>query len=65
MEILIALFGAFTLASIVALVKFEGNPLFAFSLLLSLASLVWMINMARHGSAGMGRSRRKKTGRRQ
>jgi len=49
MEILIALFGAFTLASIVALVSFEGNPLFAFSLLLSVTSLVWLINMARNG----------------
>jgi len=49
MEILIALFGAFTLASIVALVSFEGNPLFAFSLLLSATSLVWLVNLARSG----------------
>jgi len=59
MEILIALFGAFTLASIVALISFEGNPLFAFSLLLSLASLVWLINIARQEGKGTGRTRRR------
>lgn len=59
MEILIALFGAFTVASIVALFIFEGNPLFAFSLLLSLASLVWLVNMARLEGKGPGRARRK------
>ena len=52
MEILIALFGALTLASIVALARFEANPLFAFSLLLSGASLVWLVNMARQEGKG-------------
>jgi hypothetical protein len=47
MEILIGIFGALTLASIVALARFEGNPLFAFSLLLSGASLVWLVNLSR------------------
>ena len=52
MEILIALFGALTLASLVALARFEANPLFAFSLLLSAASLVWLVNLARQEGKG-------------
>ena len=47
MEMLMAVFGIFALASLVALVRFEGNPLFAFTMLLSLASLAWMINLSR------------------
>ena len=58
MEILIAMFGAFTLASIAALIAFEGNPLFAFSLLLSVTSLVWLINMARQDGKPASRPRR-------
>jgi len=58
MEILIAIFGAFTLASAVALFKFEGNPLFVFSLLLSLASMVWLIHLARQEGAPARRTKR-------
>jgi len=47
MEILIAFFGFFALMSAVALVRFEGNPLFLFSLLLSAASLIWLIVLKR------------------
>jgi len=57
MEILMVLFGSFVLASIVALIKFEGNPLFAFSLLLSATSLIWLISLARHEGKEANRSK--------
>jgi len=46
MTILLAFFGFFTLLSGVALVKFEGNPIFLFTLLLCVASLltIWRID---------------------
>lgn len=51
MELLVAVFGVFSLASLVALVRFSGNPVFAFTLLLSLASLAWMLVLLRQGSS--------------
>ena len=40
MIFLLAFFGFFALLSVAALVKFSGNPVFLFTLLLCLASLV-------------------------
>ena len=40
MIFLLAFFGFFALLSVVALVKFAGNPVFVFTLILCLASLV-------------------------
>ena len=59
MEMLMAIFGVFALASLVALVKFQGNPLFVFALLLSLASLVWLEMMRREGAAPAARGKRR------
>jgi len=42
MEILVAIFGLFAVGSLAALVKFQGNPLFLFSFLLSTASASWI-----------------------
>jgi hypothetical protein len=65
MEMLMTVFGVFALASLVALVRFEGNPLFAFTLLLSLASLAWMWKLSRQEPAGKrGRSGGGRPGRR-
>lgn len=50
MEILLGVFGFFALLSAVALVKFQGNPVFVFSLLLCSASLVWLIRLNREES---------------
>jgi len=50
MTILLAFFGFFTLLSGVALVKFEGNPIFIFTLLLCVASLVTLWRIDREGS---------------
>lgn len=50
MELLVVVFGVFSLASLVALVRFAGNPVFAFTLLLSLASLAWMVVLLRQAS---------------
>jgi len=63
MEILMLVFGVFAAASAAALIRFEGNPLFAFTLLLSLASLVWLWNLARQEAGGNRKPRRKKRGR--
>lgn len=53
MSILLAFFGFFTLLSAVALVKFEGNPIFIFTLLLCLASLltIWRIDRDEPGAS--------------
>ena len=64
MELLIAFFGFFALLSVVALIKFQGNPLFLFSLLLSAASLIWLVQLRlqegspRPRSHGMRRHKR-------
>lgn len=50
MTILLAFFGFFTLLSGVALVKFEGNPIFIFTLLLCIASLVMLWRIDREAS---------------
>ncbi len=57
MELLIAFFGFFTLMSVVALIKFQGNPLFLFSLLLSVASLIWLVQAERQGTRSAPRKR--------
>ena len=68
MEVLIAFFGFFVLMSVVALIKFQGNPLFLFSLLLSTASLIWLFNLHRQERSprsGMSASKSHGTGRHQ
>ncbi len=63
-EILIAFFGFFALMSLVALVKFQGNVLFIFSLMLSVASMTWLLQQhrleAREGKFLERRPRRKR-----
>ena len=63
MELLIGFFGFFVLMSVVALIKFSGNPLFLFSLLLSTASFIWLVHLHRQepgGSLTRGRARQPK-----
>jgi len=63
MAILLAFFGFFTLLSGVALWKFEGNPIFIFTLLLCLASLltIWRIDgEERPARRGAPKTRRKR-----
>ncbi len=57
MELLTAVFAVFALASVVALVRFEGNPLFVFSFLLSATCAVWLFRLARDDGSGAGRRR--------
>ena len=64
MAILIAFFGFFALMSAVALIRFEGNPLFIFTLLLSSASLVWLIVLERDGPGRPGRKQARRKERR-
>jgi hypothetical protein len=58
MGILTVFFGFFALMSLVALVRFEGNALFVFSLLLSIASIAWIVQQDR-APAGPKRRPRK------
>lgn len=62
MEILISVFGFFLVLSLVALVKYSGNPLFIFSFLLCSASLIWLVrlNLEDSGSGRRGTARAKK-----
>ena len=60
MELLIAFFGFFTLMSVVALIKFQGNPLFLFSLLLSAASLIWLVQLRLQEDGARPAMRRRK-----
>jgi len=62
MSILLAFFGFFTLLSAVALVKFEGNPIFIFTLLLCVASLVtlWRIDREETAKTSMLPARRQR-----
>ncbi len=62
MLILIGVFGFFALMSAVALVKFEGNPLFIFTLLLCATSLVWLVRLHREDAADRGTTRRRSRG---
>lgn len=64
MELLIGFFGFFVLMSVVALIKFQGNPLFLFSLLLSAASLIWLVHLHRQEPVGSPTRRRSKRTRR-
>lgn len=59
MTILAAFFGFFALMSLIALVKFQGNVIFVFSLLLSAASLVWILNLERGGRRAAARASRR------
>jgi len=49
--ILAVFFGVFTVLSIAALVRFQGNPVFLFTLLLSAATLVWLIRLDAEGQS--------------
>ena len=64
MTVLVAFFGFFALMSVVALVKHHGNPLFLFSLLISVASLVWLLNLERDRGAPVSRRRGRRRPRR-
>lgn len=57
MTMLIGVFGFLALLSAVALVQYEGNPLFIFSLALCAASLIWLVRLEREDSGGRSRSR--------
>lgn len=61
MIFLLAFFGFFAILSIAALVKFSGNPVFLFTLLLCLASLVtlWRADRDESGPAKRGTHRAK------
>ena len=45
MMMLAVFFGVFTVMSLAALIRFQGNPVFLFTLLLSAATLVWLIRL--------------------
>jgi 4-hydroxybenzoate polyprenyltransferase len=45
MMILAVFFGVFSVMSLAALIRFQGNPVFLFTLLLSAATLVWLIRL--------------------
>ncbi len=64
MTILLVFFGFFTLLSGVALVKFEGNPIFIFTLALCVASLVTIWQIDREASPRSGSPARRPARRR-
>jgi len=57
MSVLLVFFGFFALMSVAALVKFSGNPIFLFTLLLCVASLatVWRADAEDRGPAPRSR----------
>lgn len=63
MIFLLAFFGFFSILSIAALIKFSGNPVFLFTLLLCLASLVtlWRADREDSSLAKSGARRGRKT----
>ena len=54
MIFLAGVFGFLAVMSAAALVMYRGNPVFAFTLLLSLASAAWMIRLERSGRGRKG-----------
>jgi len=62
MMILAVFFGVFTVLSLAALIRFQGNPVFLFTLLLSAATLVWLIRLdaENHGLRRKSRPARRK-----
>ena len=61
MEILIGVFGFFLVLSLVALIKYSGNPLFIFSFLLCAASLIWRVRLHREGPRSATAGAKRKT----
>lgn len=66
MTFLLGFFGFFAVLSVAALIKFSGNPVFLFTLLLCLASLVtlWRADQDEAKPSPAGRGTRRARGRR-
>ena len=61
MNVLLVFFGFFAVLSVAALVKFSGNPIFLFTLLLCVASLatVWRADAEERTPGARGKSARR------